>query len=1539
MAELLESVEGVQAFLEREDREDVLYELSRTQLTWVAQHYGIKVDASMKKGSILLNLVQVMTESGASGLKNVEDEMQLLRQRTKMKELELAEKRMDVEFEKIRGRERELERVFEMQKMKEERESELQKMKLEHESELQRMKEEREREREEREERERERAHELEMVRTRHNSPSSFDINGALKLVPVFKETEVAEFFIAFEKVANQLHWPKDKWTTLVQCKLVGKAQKVYVTLSEQVSNDYDQVKSLILKSYELIPEAYRQKFRELRKIPQQTYVEFAHLKSQAFDEWCRSRDVCDFEKLRELMLVEEFKQCVSRDLKVFLEESNVYVLEEAAKKADEYALSHKTHFRPKVSSFGDKFGEYSEKGKFGKNFPGKGISAPSKVGTGNRDIECYFCHRRGHVKNDCFLWKKKKTVSLVSNHEISKLSGLSVSKCHNQGLEGYRQYIHKGKVCSNANQSSIKNVVMLRDTGAMQSLILRKSLPPDFVSKQSEFVLLGGFPDTVTSCPVEDLFLESSLVKGQVRLAVVDKLPINGVDVIIANDLMNTEKTFTSSEAVPLVTPRPNPTEHTDKLFTVAAVTRSKEKKENEQYLSNLGDLFCTDVAVGGSKFGEGILGTEGREGDKTLWDVHSLIKEQKEDSTLLRLREKVVESDCVDYARPVFKLRDQILVRVSRPFYESADAYNVLTQIVVPSVYRLKILKLAHENILSGHFGVSKTCKRILQNFYWPRLKKDVKWFVKSCHQCQVVGSPNIKVTKAPLKPIPVVKEPFHEILIDIVGPLPKTKAGYIYLLTILDRTTRYPEAVPLRSMKADKVVQALVEFFSRYGLPESIQSDCGTNFTSKFFKDKMKELGVKHMTSSPYHPQSQGSIERFHQTLKTLFKKYCGEENNNWDKELPYLLFAIRSIPNDSLGLSPFDLVYGHNVRGPLDIIREHWEGDSPNINLLDFVSNSKERLIKKWTFARKYLGGKQEEMKRKYDVGTKVRNFEEGDLVLALLPFPGRPLKAAFSGPWRINKKVSNVNYLVETPCRRKKHQLCHVNMLKKYESRENVKSVMCVNEVKDEKIKVEWDGNWPETNSFALERLDEMLSHLDDEKKNDVKELIDEFKDLFKDSPGKTNILVHDVDVGDALPIRQHPYRMNPEKTALVDKEIQYMLQNGLIKHSNSPWSSPVVLVKKDHDQYRLCFDYRKLNNVSKPDNYPIPRVDDCIDAVGNSTYITKFDMLKGYWQVGMTPRAQEMSAFVTPRGLYECVVMPFGMRNSASTFQRLMNIITKDIKNCVVYIDDIVIYSDDWSDHAKCIRDFFLAVRDAGLVINLAKCEFARAKVRYLGHEVGFGQVIPKTSNVEAILDLKVPTCRKDVRRFLGAAGYFRKFVKNFAEISCPLTDLLKKDQRFCWDRQCQEAFDKIKAILTNHPVLKSPNFNKPFILNVDASDIGVGAILEQEDERGVKHPIAYFSKKLNGCQKKYSTIEKETLGLILALQHFEVYVSAGNRSVQVWTDHNPLLFINKFKNKNQRLTRWSLFLQEWDLDIRHIKGKDNVVPDILSRN
>ena len=466
----------------------------------------------------------------------------------------------------------------------------------------------------------------------------------------------------------------------------------------------------------------------------------------------------------------------------------------------------------------------------------------------------------------------------------------------------------------------------------------------------------------------------------------------------------------------------------------------------------------------------------------------------------------------------------------------------------------------------------------------------------------------------------------------------------------------------------------------------------------------------------------------------------------------------------------------------------------------------------------------------------------------------------------------------------------------------------------------------------------FQQLDSKLDHLLPDQKQEIAEIIKQYKDLFPDVPNKTHIACHDVDVGDAAPIKQHPYRLSPHKVEHLQKEIQHMLDNGIIEPSNSSWSSPCILVPKPNGTFRFCTDYRKVNAVTKTDSFPIPQIEDCIDKVGRAEYVSKFDLLKGYWQVPLTARAKEISAFVTPNGFYQYTVTPFGMKNSPATFQRMINSIIQEIQGCEGYIDDVIIYSKNWTEHLERIKEFFEKLLKANLTINLVKSEFGRASVTYLGYEVGQGKVKPLTAKIDTIIEFPVPKTKKELMRFLGMAGYYRKFCRNFSDVVSCLTNLLCKNVKFVWTDDCQESFTRVKLLLQNPPILISPNYEKPFKLIIDASDIGAGAVVVQEDAQGIDHPVCYYSKKFLKHQKNYSTVEKETLALLLALNHFDVYMGATPFEIVVYTDHNPLTFINKMKNKNLRLLRWSLALQEYNLNIRHIAGKDNVVADTLSR-
>uniref|UniRef100_A0AAZ1Y236 Integrase catalytic domain-containing protein n=1 Tax=Oreochromis aureus TaxID=47969 RepID=A0AAZ1Y236_OREAU len=416
------------------------------------------------------------------------------------------------------------------------------------------------------------------------------------------------------------------------------------------------------------------------------------------------------------------------------------------------------------------------------------------------------------------------------------------------------------------------------------------------------------------------------------------------------------------------------------------------------------------------------------------------------------------------------------------------------------------------------------------------------DVALYCRSCHVCQVSGKPSQVIPPAPLHPIPAIGEPFEHVIVDCVGPLPKTKAGYQYILTIMCAATRFPEAIPLRSLRAKAVVKALVQFFSTFGLPKHIQTDQGSNFLSRVFAQVMSELSVKHRVSSAYHPETQGALERFHQTLKAMLRKYCVETDSEWDVGLPLLLFAIREATQESLGFSPAELVFGHTVRGPLRLLQERRLADQsrPAHNVLDYVSSFRERLHAACELARSSLSNAQSNMKERYDRKTLKRTFLPGEHVLVFLPVVGSCLQARFSGPYEVERQISDTYYLIKTPDRSSGARL---------------------------------------ENSKILEDLKAHLFYLDEPLKQDIYSLICGHTMLFSDKPTQTTVLEHDIDVGDHRPIKQHTYRVNPVKRAVMKKEVEYLLKNGFAVPSFSPWSSPTLLVPKSDETPRFCNDY------------------------------------------------------------------------------------------------------------------------------------------------------------------------------------------------------------------------------------------------------------------------------------------------------------------------------------------------------------------------
>ena len=641
--------------------------------------------------------------------------------------------------------------------------------------------------------------------------------------------------------------------------------------------------------------------------------------------------------------------------------------------------------------------------------------------------------------------------------------------------MEIYEPFLSDGSVSLNSDFAQSTPIKILRDTGASQSLILADTLPFSEKTSSGTSVLIQGVECGFINVPLHNIYLSSDLVTGLVAVGIRPSLPLKGVHLLLGNDLAGDKvvviRLLTST---PCVDQPLDPIEQEiPDLYPSCAVTRAMAKKVNQNYVMQ--DINIADTLIGQSFNDEISNSFSPTQSDiQTAFDTSrsnldlspsisndqlsrsQLCKEQHSDPEISPLFDRALDENEMSQVPVCYYVKNDILMRKWRPPDVSADdEWTVNHQIVVPRAYRPEILNLAHETPMSGHLGVNKTYHKILNHFFWPGLKSDVSQHCKSCHTCQMVGKPNQTIPKASLQPIPAFDEPFSRIIIDCEGPLPKTKSGCQYLLTIMCASTRFPEAIPLRNIKTKTIVKALVKFFTFVGLPRSVQSDQGSNFMSGIFQQVMHELGIKQYKSSAYHPESQGALERFHQTLKNMIRSYCFDTEKDWDEGIHLLLFAVRESVQESLGFSPFELVFGHIVRGPLKLLKEKiLLDDDSSLNLLQYVSDFKNRLSKACEAARSNLKSAQSKMKLCYDENAQDRNFEPGDKVLALLPIPGKPLQARYYGPYTVDKKLSDVNYIVNTPGRRKQKQLCNINMLKKYIDRDSsvILSVNLVNTV-------------------------------------------------------------------------------------------------------------------------------------------------------------------------------------------------------------------------------------------------------------------------------------------------------------------------------------------------------------------------------------------------------------------------------------------------------------------------------------------------------
>jgi len=449
-----------------------------------------------------------------------------------------------------------------------------------------------------------------------------------------------------------------------------------------------------------------------------------------------------------------------------------------------------------------------------------------------------------------------------------------------------------------------------------------------------------------------------------------------------------------------------------------------------------------------------------------------------------------------------------------------------------------------------------------------------------------------------------------------------------------------------------------------------------------------------------------------------------------------------------------------------------------------------------------------------------------------------------------------------------------------------------------------------------------------------------REMLHKHKDTFATDAtdiGYCPILAHDIDTGNSPPIKQSPRRPPLSAGDAENEIIDEMLTAGVIETSTSEWASPVCLVKKPDGSYRFCIDYRRVNAVSRKDAFPVPDIQDALDSLRGARWFATIDLLSGYWQLGLTDRAKERSAFCTRRGLFQFKRMPFGLCGAPATFCRLMSIVLGDYIGaiCLCYLDDVIVFAKTQQELLERLDLVFTRLRQNGLKIKPSKCVLFRTEIKFLGHLVTASGVQPLPDKVAAIKDWPTPRCLRDVRAFYGLVGYYRRFIAGFATIAEPLTRLTRKGTKFIWTDEADAAFKKLKDCMLEVPTLAFPYPDRPCILDTDSSDVAYGSVLSQIVD-GQERPIAFFSRVMSLSQQNYCATRRELLAVIGSLQHFRHYLL--NVPVILRTDHHSLKWLKTFKRPEGILARWMETLSEFDITIEHRPGRIHSNADGLSR-
>ncbi|XP_067139029.1 uncharacterized protein [Centruroides vittatus] len=1326
------------------------------------------------------------------------------------------------------------------------------------------------------------------------------------------KEAEVPSWFRAVEVVLQTYDVPEELQGQLVLTVLSEKCKTALNRLTADEIRDYQTLKQFLLDELRLSAAEYLKEFTSAEKGSKETWPQFAARMEDLYRYYLNSRGVDSFGQLTKLVVSDHLKTKLDADTKryVLLQEGKGWLPPE------------------EIARYADKHEEAVGKGDFRRRFErGKGIPyhdryAEAKTANKTADatatnkeseareakIKCFTCGLMGHFSKNCPRRRNKeerikpRATRVVNVDESTKSTGQLVARVN----------IDEDAIRGNQPASANKNIVLscqdrqfsaIVDTGA-EITVIRKALIPDYMSRAAGKIrLIGAFGQQVTAALVT---IPISL-KRQPDRREVDHTPVL-ITCALTDELSGT----------------------TDALISAAdycSLEEAKRAETSEQLRSVVNEVTVADDPGP----------VTDREDSGESPDVND---ESKRSLHEAQVRDETLKGSW-DLAR---KGKNGYVIEGGLLYHMDQWYGRRMKQVVLPLGRRERVLKLAHQSPWGGHLGSRKTANRIREAFFWPNMTADVKRYCQACHRCQV-RAPYRKDDRTPISPLTRPSRAFQVVNLDVIGPIdPPSARGHKYALCLIDLCTRWPEVECIRSLSAKTTCNVLLQVFSRTGFPDLVCSDQGTNFTAQLTREMLRRMGVSIRFSTPEHPQSNGAVERWNKTFKNMLAHVIAENNRDWDRIVPFLLWAYREVPNETTGISPFELLYGRAPTGPLSVLRNIWAGeasppDSLNANIREYLDKLTERIKVVHNYADKTAALQQQTYASHYNLRTRRKEFAVGDSVLVLKALCNRKTDDRWEGPGVIEEKVRNGSYRVKMENGATKW--VHVDKLKRYVR--GIRSVGVIFEGDDsfgEVITAPTTSRVIEPQSEGREASLDSCTQLTRREKIELENVLEDYRGLFDAKPGKTAAGCHSITLKEGWqPRRLMPYRIPLALKSKVDEIIDELLEAGLIKSSSSEFAHPIVCVAKKEGGIRLCVDYRYLNAGTVADRYPMAHPTELIYQIAQSRYITSLDLSRGYWQVPLDPSCRHMTAFVTHRGQFSWEVMPFGLKNASATFQRIMDKVLAPHKAYAMsYIDDIAIFSNGWREHLEHLRSVLESLQDNGFTVNVAKCQFAQPHIKYLGHIVGSGHHNPDPDRVKAITELEAPKTKKQMRSFLGICGYYRDYIEGFANVTAPLTNLLNRRSPnvIYWDPVATRAFCAIKERLGKVPFLHAPDPESPYVLFTDASEHAVGACLAQMSPENKERPVAFASRKLRGSELRWATIEKEAFAVVWALKKFHYWVY-GN-AVKVITDHNPLRYLTLSTPHSAKLARWALALQNYNVEIEHRKGKNHTNADALSR-